>query len=472
MTNKTQVIAYDDKGGGLAAARLWWMLRWVGHDAVAVLDGGWQGWVGKPYPVESGPPRLSHPETRGFQPRVRPEMLVTAEDVYNARGYYSQLLIVDSRAEERFRGDTEPIDPVAGHIPWAINFPFTGTQSPEGFFYSGEVLKNSFEDMNIHGPDVAFYCGSGVTAAANVLALKHAGLGEGKLYAGSWSEWIANPSRPTAYPQTYTHPVDQLLPMGEAPAHKHPWPNYLDLGLTAAHIPDLIRMAKDYNLNWSPGDRPEVFAPLHAWRALGQLRAEEAIEPLLELFHELEDSDWAGEELPVVYSLIGPAAISSLKGYLQDASHSLYPRTTAISALGKIGNAHPASREVCISVLVQQLERFHEQDEELNAFLVGGLVDLKAVEATSVMARAFEADKVEPSIQGDWEDVQIELGLLEARQTPQLHYGMPWLMPDDNEPATVSRFIFAPPQNPKKDKTKRKQAKQARKVNRKKKKEK
>ena len=216
VTNQTQVIAYDDKGGGLSAARLWWMLRWVGHDAVAVLDGGWQGWVGGQYSVDSGQYSVGSGQNSGdrkwmerkpFEARVRPELVVGAKEVMEAGSGHSALSIFDSRAPERFRGENEPIDPVAGRVPGAQNAPYSDTQTSEGFFRSPQDLKNHFEKLlgNTEGSQAVFYCGSGVTAAANVLAFKHAGLGDAKLYAGSWSDWIADPSRPIAKGETQPH---------------------------------------------------------------------------------------------------------------------------------------------------------------------------------------------------------------------------------------------------------------------------
>ncbi len=476
VNNKTQVIAYDDKGGGLSAARLWWMLRWVGHDAVAVLDGGWQGWVGKQYAVVSG--QYSEGGTQGtekpFEARVQRQMLVGAEEVYTAREEFLPLQVFDSRAPERYRGETEPIDPVAGRVPWALNAPYTDTQTPEGFFRPQKELKGHFEKllMNTDGKNTIFYCGSGVTAAANLLALKHAGLGEGKLYAGSWSDWITDPARPVAVVQSYTAPVDVLITLGEDPAREYPWPDYLQYGLTSEHIPDLIRMATDYDLNWARADDPKVFAPLHAWRALGQLRAEAAIEPLLPLFHVLADNEWTSEELPDVYALIGPVAIPALAAYLQDESHDFYARSLAMASLEKIGTQTPGVRDQCVAILTRQLEKFDQQGEDLNGFLVSSLVILKAVEAAPVMARAFAADKVDDMIMGDWEDVQIQLGLLTER-TASKPDKLP-LFPRDfsTDQSESDRFPFAPKKDAKKEKSKRKQEKQSRKANQKKKKKK
>lgn len=475
VTNQTQVIAYDDKDGAMAAARLWWMLRWVGHDAVAVLDGGWQGWTGKQYPEASGPYSISSklPGGKPFKARVRKEMVVSADEVYKSREEFSPFLVFDARAPERFRGESEPIDPVAGRVPWAQNAPYPDTQTLEGFFRPKQELKSYFEELlrNVSGAQAIFYCGSGVTAAASLLALKHAGLGDGKLYAGSWSDWITDPARPVAFTQGYSLPVDQLLTLGEDPARMYPWPNYLEYGLSSKHIPDLIRMATDYDLNWAMPDDPSVFAPLHAWRALGQLRAEAAIEPLLQLFHVLEESEWSTEDLPEVFALIGPAAIPALEAYLQDPSHSVFARGTAITSLEKIGNAYPEARARCVEILTRQLEQFDKQAEDFNGFLVGGLVELKAVESAPVIERAFEADRVEVAFYGDWEDVQIQLGLLEERATESIPYFPPLFRSGvsrhEDDPF---RFPFAPQKDTKKAKAKRKQEKQSRKANRKKKK--
>ncbi|MCB9136362.1 MAG: sulfurtransferase [Anaerolineales bacterium] len=198
VTNQTQVIAYDDKGGGLSAARLWWMLRWLGHDAVAVLDGGWQGWVGKQFPISVEIPFEQKSESAPFRANIREEMLVDADVVLKGREEFSSLLVFDSRAPERYRGEIEPIDPIAGRVPWALNAPYTETQGFDGFFRPQKELKAHFEKLlgKANAKNAIFYCGSGVTAAANLLALKHAGLGDGKLYSGSWSDWITDSSRP------------------------------------------------------------------------------------------------------------------------------------------------------------------------------------------------------------------------------------------------------------------------------------
>jgi hypothetical protein len=257
--------------------------------------------------------------------------------------------------------------------------------------------------------------------------------------------------------------VAQLLSLGEAELSDE-WPNYLERDLGAEHIPDLIRMATDPALNGADAESLEVWAPLHAWRALGQLRATEAIEPLLPLFEELEDSDWAGEELPVVYGMIGAAALPALTSYLADSTHQSWPRITAAHAIEQIGSADQASRPAAVEALSQQLERFAENDPELNGFLISFLIDLHAVETAPLIERAFAAERVELSIPGDWEDVQVSLGLLAARTSPPRTYSLfPQLTLPAAAPAPRARSADRAAA---KVKNKRKQAKASRKKNR------
>ncbi len=191
---RTQVVAYDDQGGALAAARLWWMLRWLGHDQVAVLDGGWQKWQkeGRPSRVgsESGPVRI-------FIPKPHPELAMDADAILQSSGKPGFRLF-DVRTAERYRGENETIDPIAGHIPGAISAPYPANLNPEGTFKTAEELRGMYRSLlkDIPASQTVFYCGSGVTAPHSILALLHAGLGEARLYAGSWSEWITNSERP------------------------------------------------------------------------------------------------------------------------------------------------------------------------------------------------------------------------------------------------------------------------------------
>ena len=187
-----QVIAYDDMGGPIAA-RLWWMLRWVGHGAVAVLDGGWQRWR-----AEGRPVRSDHEErgSRSFTASPRMELLAAATEVAARLGDPSAPLL-DARAGERYRGEVEPLDPVAGHIPVAISAPFNENLDANGRFLAPDRLRQRFEGLLGDAPaeQSISYCGSGVTACHNLLAMAHAGLTGGRLYAGSWSHWITDEER-------------------------------------------------------------------------------------------------------------------------------------------------------------------------------------------------------------------------------------------------------------------------------------
>jgi hypothetical protein len=231
---------------------------------------------------------------------------------------------------------------------------------------------------------------------------------------------------------SYSPPVDKLLTLGDARDSTAHWPDYLALGLGPEHIPDLIRMATDEELHWADSESREVWAPIHAWRALGQLRAEAAVKPLTGLLHRIDDDDddWVGEELPEVYGMIGPAAIPTLAAYLADTSHPLYARIAAAHSFAEIGVNHPDSRADCVAALTAQLERFAENDPTLNAFLVSYLMDLKAVESAPVMERAFAAGQVELPVAGDWEDVQIELGLRQKRETPKPNHAASLVGPE------------------------------------------
>ena len=194
IDRQTQVVTYDAAGGAMAAARLWWLLRWLGHETVAVLDGGWQAWLRAGLPVSSGEERRS---PRIFIPDLRMDLLAdTAEVLVSSRQPNFRLL--DSRNADRFRGENETIDPIPGHIPGAISAPYVENLDEKGDLLPGEALRQRFLNLlgSVPAQSAIFYCGSGVTAAHNLLALAHAGLGDGKLYAGSWSEWITDPSHP------------------------------------------------------------------------------------------------------------------------------------------------------------------------------------------------------------------------------------------------------------------------------------
>jgi thiosulfate/3-mercaptopyruvate sulfurtransferase len=190
-----QVVAYDDSGGSMAA-RLWWLLRWLGHRAVAVLDGGWAAWVAAGLPIEQ---EVRPRAARRFQPHVRSELVADA-DVVNAIRLDPQWRLLDARAAERFRGIRETIDPVAGHIPGAVSAPYAENLDAGGRFLPESELRRRYARLlaGVPADRCVCYCGSGVTAAHDVLAIFRAGLGEARLYPGSWSEWILDPRRPVA----------------------------------------------------------------------------------------------------------------------------------------------------------------------------------------------------------------------------------------------------------------------------------
>jgi thiosulfate/3-mercaptopyruvate sulfurtransferase len=189
-----QVVAYDDAGGALAAARLWWMLRWMGLQDCAVLDGGWQAWENAGLPVRYGDERL--PPTQ-FSGKPHPELLVTAEEV-NAIRLDPGWKVLDARSADRYQGENETIDPVAGHIPGAISAPYAENLASSGLMRPEADLRAIYGELlgNVSASHTIVYCGSGVTAAHNLLAIQHAGLGKARLYSGSWSDWITDPDRP------------------------------------------------------------------------------------------------------------------------------------------------------------------------------------------------------------------------------------------------------------------------------------
>jgi thiosulfate/3-mercaptopyruvate sulfurtransferase len=196
FANDMQAVVYD-RNNAAYCGRLWWMLKWAGHEAVAVLDGGLQAWQA------AGGEVTDREEVAHFQTNfeLRPELrrLVTTKDVVAHLGKKDQT-IVDARAPQRYRGEVEPLDPVAGHIPGALNRPFTENIGADGRFKPPAQLRADFEKV-LAGRDphtVVHHCGSGVTSVPNVIAMELAGFGPTKLYAGSWSEWCSDASRPVA----------------------------------------------------------------------------------------------------------------------------------------------------------------------------------------------------------------------------------------------------------------------------------
>ncbi|MES3003459.1 MAG: sulfurtransferase [Pseudomonadota bacterium] len=194
FANDMQAVVYDRNGANFCG-RLWWMLKWLGHDAVAILDGGLRAWQ------EAGGEVTNREEVAHFQSNfmvAEPlRRLVSADEVLDSLGTPSQTL-VDARATPRYKGEVEPLDPVAGHIPGALNRPFTQNIGSDGKFKAPAQLKADFEEL-LAGKDArtaVHYCGSGVSSIPNAIAMEIAGFGPATLYAGSWSEWCADPGRP------------------------------------------------------------------------------------------------------------------------------------------------------------------------------------------------------------------------------------------------------------------------------------
>lgn len=194
VANDTQVVGYDD-GAGTYAARLWWLLRWLGHDGIAVLDGGLSAWRSAGLPLTHAVPAASPAR---FEWRLRESPVDTAS--IEARLGQPDVLLLDARAADRFRGENETLDPVAGHIPGALNRPFRNNLAPDGRFKPAARLRQEFEELLNNRPaeQVIAYCGSGVTACHTLFALEIAGLRGARLYAGSWSEWCSDRGRPVA----------------------------------------------------------------------------------------------------------------------------------------------------------------------------------------------------------------------------------------------------------------------------------
>lgn len=185
INNNTQIVAYDDKPGAIAS-RFWWLSRWLGHEACAVLDGGLVAWKANDYALEETTPAAIEPGN--FKQGESLMQVVEKQDVLN-----DEFCLLDAREAERYRGEKEPIDPVAGHIPGALNAPFAENLEKDGRFKSKEALLQRFSKTAEldNNRTLVHYCGSGVTAAHNMLAMVHAGLEPGAMYAGSFSEWVS-----------------------------------------------------------------------------------------------------------------------------------------------------------------------------------------------------------------------------------------------------------------------------------------
>jgi len=275
-------------------------------------------------------------------------------------------------------------------------------------------------------------------------------------------------------PDIYSAPVAQLLTLGEPYARPF---DYTAMGFTATHVPELIRMAQSHNQVDDLAEGDAEFAGIHAWRALGKLKAVEAIAPLLGMLHCVDDEqdDWVGEDLPHAFAEIGPACIAPVGAYLADAAHGLWARVAAASSLAEIGKRNPEGRADAVTALTDQLRGREKNDPILNGSLIAELLDLKAVESAPVIGAAFEAGAVDITVAGDWEDVQIALGLATERATPRPNYAriaLGDIAPDGSafNNDDLGGFVIGKTSAQKaKDKARKKQSKKSRQKNRKKK---
>ena len=228
----------------------------------------------------------------------------------------------------------------------------------------------------------------------------------------------------------YQEPVSSLLTYGKLGDRglSQQWPDYLALGFGDEHVSDLIRMATDAELNASNGESVEVWAPLHAWRALGQLSAEDAVEPLVRLFDAFEYDDWIPSELPRVFAMIGPVAIPTLAAYLDDENVDEMYRISVPVCFEKIAKRHPSAYDDCVAVLVEQLRHYRTNGATLNAFIICALVDLRATHTIDDIRKVFLEDLVDELVMGDVEDVEIEMRLRTFRSSPRKRsdfFGLP-----------------------------------------------
>ncbi len=271
----------------------------------------------------------------------------------------------------------------------------------------------------------------------------------------------------------YSEPISKLLQLGRP---EDPWQDYAALGISHKDIPELIRLVQDHELRLMeppddfPEDEelPEWYAQIHAWRALAQLKAEESIPAIVSILYQVDedDDDWIGEDAKDIFAAIGPAAIPLLGEYLANDKNGLYARTAAASSLRNIAITHPEVRKECLDRLVVVLQKYGENDEGLNGFLIYDLVELKAVEQIDLIEKAFASDNVDEFIMGDFEDVQIELGLIEKRTKPRPRPDWFENFPREKKMFQIERDAQ---KAEKKEKNKRKQEKKSRKKNRKRK---
>ena len=275
----------------------------------------------------------------------------------------------------------------------------------------------------------------------------------------------------TSENSSYSEPVATLLTLGRRPRGPEQWVEYQRYGFTLEHVPDLMRLAVDTQFDEYEDTRPELWALLHAWRVLGHLRAEAAIPLLVSLFDRADTEygdEWAMEELPHILAMIGPAVFPAAEAYVLSAAKGLWGRSAACATLSVLAESFPETRDAAVQSLIALLSRYAENSNDVNAMAVGTLLDLKAIEAAPAMEAAFAADRVTLNVSGDWEEAQIELGLLAERITPKPYWG--WAAHERLAPGQAIEIQPAAKRQPdvadRKRKQARKQAKETKKKQR------
>jgi hypothetical protein len=212
---------------------------------------------------------------------------------------------------------------------------------------------------------------------------------------------------------SYSPPVADLLSLGEP--DEDDWLDYRAQGLGPEHVPELLRMAEDEELNVGDPDGTEIWAPVHAWRALAQIGDVDAVRRLLDLLdrQELEEDDWLEDDMPEIIGLTGPAILPAVKDFLSSPDHDPYPTWAVTDGLVELADRHPELRDDCVRFLVERLDHAEEYDPIANGGMIDALVEMEAQEAAPAIERAFETDNVDESIAGDWFDVQFKLGLID-----------------------------------------------------------
>jgi hypothetical protein len=266
----------------------------------------------------------------------------------------------------------------------------------------------------------------------------------------------------------YSEIVQQCFTRGEPDWQE--WDDYPSLGFTPAHVPELVHILENTTQIWEQAGEDDltVWAPIHAWRALAQLDAVEALPAMLRLHESEGESDWVGEDIPLALSRFGPPVLEDLRAYLCDPKNETWTRVDVARAMKLISEGFPESRADCIAALCAGLELFEQNDETVNGFIISYLADLDAPETAPLVERAFQSGRVDLSIMGDYEEFQIAVGLLKERLTPPPKYG--WFMPEIREALIEYEEQMKKKQRQaeKKEKKKRKQAKKARRRHRKK----